>query len=403
MTAFDATKLLSARTSAVEEAAIIRMAQKARDLKAKGHDVVSLTLGEPDFDTPAFIQAAATQAMAQGFTHYAPVQGVPELRAALSEKLARENGLHYSAEEIAISNGAKQAITNAVYALIDEGDEVILLSPFWVAYEGIVRMAGGVPVQLHAGADEGFKVPASRIAAAITLKTKLIMLNSPNNPTGAVFTKAELEAIAAVVAQHPRLMLLSDEIYEYILFEGEMTSFGSLPGMRERTITINGFSKAYAMTGWRLGYAAAPLPVAKAMAKVQSTFTAGANAFVQRAAIAALKEGQTDATAMRESYRKRRDLIIGALKAIPGVRIENPPGTFYAFPDVSAFLGKRAGNHTLGTVDELCDWLLDTHGLACVPGSAFGDPNCLRLSFASSQADIIKGTDRLARALIDLI
>ena len=403
MTAFDATKLLSARTSAVEEAAIIRMAQKARDLKAKGHDVVSLTLGEPDFDTPAFIQAAATQAMAQGFTHYAPVQGVPELRAALSEKLARENGLHYSAEEIAISNGAKQAITNAVYALIDEGDEVILLSPFWVAYEGIVRMAGGVPVQLHAGADEGFKVPASRIAAAITLKTKLIMLNSPNNPTGAVFTKAELEAIAAVVAQHPRLMLLSDEIYEYILFEGEMTSFGSLPGMRERTITINGFSKAYAMTGWRLGYAAAPLPVAKAMAKVQSTFTAGANAFVQRAAIAALKEGQADATAMRESYRKRRDLIISALKAIPGVRIENPPGTFYAFPDVSAFLGKRAGNHTLGTVDELCDWLLDTHGLACVPGSAFGDPNCLRLSFASSQADIIKGTDRLARALIDLI
>ncbi len=403
MTAFDATKLLSARTSAVEEAAIIRMAQKARDLKAKGHDVVSLTLGEPDFDTPAFIQAAATQAMAQGFTHYAPVQGVPELRAALSEKLARENGLHYSAEEIAISNGAKQAITNAVYALIDEGDEVILLSPFWVAYEGIVRMAGGVPVQLHAGADEGFKVPASRIAAAITPKTKLIMLNSPNNPTGAVFTKAELEAIAAVVAQHPRLMLLSDEIYEYILFEGEMTSFGSLPGMRERTITINGFSKAYAMTGWRLGYAAAPLPVAKAMAKVQSTFTAGANAFVQRAAIAALKEGQTDATAMRESYRKRRDLIISALKAIPGVRIENPPGTFYAFPDVSAFLGKRAGNHTLGTVDELCDWLLDTHGLACVPGSAFGDPNCLRLSFASSQADIIKGTDRLARALIDLI
>jgi aspartate aminotransferase len=403
MTAFDATKLLSARTSAVEEAAIIRMAQKARDLKAKGHDIVSLTLGEPDFDTPAFIQAAATEAMRAGFTHYAPVQGVPELRAALSEKLARENGLNYSADEIAISNGAKQAITNAVYALIDEGDEVILLAPFWVAYEGIVRMAGGVPVQLHAGADEGFKVPASRIAAAITPKTKLIMLNSPNNPTGAVFTKPELEAIAAVVAQHPHLMLLSDEIYEYILFEGQLTSFGSLPGMRDRTITINGFSKGYAMTGWRLGYAAAPLPVAKAMAKVQSTFTAGANAFVQRAAIAALKHGEADATAMRESYRKRRDLIIGALKAIPGVKIENPPGTFYAFPDVSAFLGKRAGNHTLGTVDELCDWLLDVHGLASVPGSAFGDGNCLRLSFASSEADIIKGTDRLARALGDLI
>jgi aspartate aminotransferase len=402
MTAFDATKLLSARTAAVEEAAIIRMAQKARDLKAKGQDVVSLTLGEPDFDTPAFIQAAATEAMRQGFTHYAPVQGVPELRAALSEKLARENNLRYSADEIAISNGAKQAITNAVYALIDEGDEVILLAPFWVAYEGIVRMAGGVPVQLHAGADEGFKVPAARIAAAITPKTKLIMLNSPNNPTGAVFTKPELEAIAAIVAQHPNLMLLSDEIYEYILFEGTLTSFGSLPGMRDRTITINGFSKGYAMTGWRLGYAAAPLPVAKAMAKVQSTFTAGANAFVQRAAIVALKGGEADAAAMRESYRKRRDLIIGALKAIPGVKIENPPGTFYAFPDVSAFLGKRAGNHILNTVDELCDWLLETHGLASVPGSAFGDPNCLRLSFASSEADIKKGTQRLARALSEL-
>lgn len=402
MTAFDATTLLSARTSAVEEAAIIRMAQKARDLKARGHDVVSLTLGEPDFDTPAFIQQAATDAMRAGFTHYAPVQGIPELRAALSEKLARENGLHYSADEIAITNGAKQAITNAVYALIDEGDEVILLSPFWVAYEGIVRMAGGIPVQIHAGADEGFKVPASRIAAAITPKTKLIMLNSPNNPTGAVFSKAELEAIAAVVASHPRLMLMSDEIYEYILFEGELTSFGALPGMRERTITINGFSKGYAMTGWRLGYAAAPLPVAKAMAKVQSTFTAGANAFVQRAALAALKDGEADATRMRESYRIRRDLIITALKQIPGLKIKNPPGTFYAFPDVSAFLGKRAGNHTLNTVDELCDWLLDVHGLASVPGSAFGDANCLRLSFASSEEEITKGTERLAKALGEL-
>lgn len=402
MTAFDATNLLSARTSAVEEAAIIRMAQKARDLKAKGQDVVSLTLGEPDFDTPAFIQQAATDAMRAGFTHYAPVQGIPELRAALSEKLARENGLHYSAEEIAISNGAKQAITNAVYALVDEGDEVILLAPFWVAYEGIVRMAGGVPIQLHAGADEGFKVPASRIAAAITPKTKLIMLNSPNNPTGAVFSKAELEAIAKLVAQHPRLMLMSDEIYEYILFEGQLTSFGSLPGMRERTITINGFSKGYAMTGWRLGYAAAPLPVAKAMAKVQSTFTAGANAFVQRAALAAIKDGEADATRMRESYRIRRDLIITALQAIPGIKIENPPGTFYAFPDVSAFLGKRAGNHLINTVDELCDWLLDVHGLASVPGSAFGDGNCLRLSFASSEEDIKKGTHRLAKALGEL-
>lgn len=399
MTAFDATSNLSARASAVEEAAIIRMAQKARDLKAKGMDVVSLTLGEPDFDTPAIIQQAAIAAMQAGITHYAPVQGAPDLRAALAAKLSAENGLDYSADEIAISNGAKQAITNAVFSLIDEGDEVILLAPFWVAYESIVRMAGGKPVILHAGAAEGFKVPAARIAKAITAKTKLLMINSPCNPSGAVFTMHELEAIAALVAANPRLFVLADEIYETIIFEGSLTSFASLPGMRNRTITINGFSKAYAMTGWRLGYAAAPLPVARAMAKMQSTFTAGANAFVQRAAITALQKAGPDVAAMRESYRKRRDLIIAGLKAIPGLKIESPPGTFYAFPDVSAFLGKRVGNHVIDTVDQLCDWLLDEHGLASVPGSAFGDGNCLRLSFASSEADIAKGVQRLGKAL----
>ena len=402
MTAFDATSLISARVSAVEEAAIIRMAQKARDLRSQGKDIVSLTLGEPDFDTPAIVQQAATKAMAEGFTHYAPVAGIPELRQALAEKFARENQISYSPDEIALTNGAKQAITNAIHALIDEGDEVILLAPFWVAYEAIVRMVGGKPIILHAGADENFKVPASRIAAAITQKTKLLMINSPCNPSGAVFSTDELQAIAKLVEDNPRLMVLADEIYEHILFDGKLTSFASLPGMKQRTITINGFSKAYAMTGWRLGYAAAPLPIIRAMVKVQSAFTAGANFFVQKAAITALEQAGDEARAMCQSYRQRRDLMIAGLKAIPGIQIESPPATFYAFPDVSAFLGKKSGNHVMDNVDMLCDWILEEHGLASVPGSAFGDAKCLRLSFASSEADIQKGIERLSLALTSL-
>ena len=400
MTAFDATKLLSARTSAVEEAAIIRMAQKARDLKAKGHDVVSLTLGEPDFDTPAFIQAAATQAMAQGFTHYAPVQGVPELRAALSEKLARENGLHYSAEEIAISNGAKQAITNAVYALIDEGDEVILLSPFWVAYEGIVRMAGGVPVQLHAGADEGFKVPASRIAAAITPKTKLIMLNSPNNPTGAVFTKAELEAIAAVVAQHPRLMLLSDEIYEYINFTGERHhSIAEFESVHNRTVIINGFSKGFAMTGWRLGYIAAPQWIADACIKIQGQFTSGAASFSQKAAAYALLSDMTPTFKMTEEFQKRRDLFVRLLSEVEGFKVNHPTGAFYVFPDISFYFGKSDGENTIHNADDFADYILYHAHVAIVSGDAFGDPDCVRLSYSLGEADLTEAVVRIKKAV----
>ena len=399
MTAFDATPQLSARVSAVEEAAIIRMSQKARELRNQGMDIVSLTLGEPDFDTPAIIQQAASRAMAEGFTHYAPVPGIPELRQALAQKFARENNIAYSPEEIAVTNGAKQAITNAIHALIDAGDEAILLAPYWVAYEALIRMVGGKPIVLHAGADEGFKVPAKRIAAAITDKTKLLMMNSPCNPTGAVFSRDELQEIANIVKDQPHLLVLADEIYEHILFDGKLISFASLPGMKERTITINGFSKAYAMTGWRLGYAAAPLPIIRAMAKVQSAFTAGANYFVQKAGIVALEQAGPDAKKMCEIYRRRRDLIISGLKAIPGIKIENPPATFYAFPDISAFLGKRAGNHVIDNVDQLCDWILQEHGLATVPGSAFGDGNCLRLSFAASEADIEKGVARLASAL----
>ena len=325
---FDHSALLSPRANAADEGAIIRMSQRTRELRAQGHDVVALTIGEPDFDTPLKIRDAAKDAMDQGFTHYSPVAGIPELREAIAEKLRVENGLNYKASEIVLANGTKQAINNAVLSLIGPGDEVIILAPYWVSYEGSVKFAQGTPVVLQSNVEEGYKVPVARIAAAITPKTKLIILNSPCNPTGAVWTRIELEEIAALVRAHPMLMVLSDEIYEYILFEGEMVSFGSLPDMLERTITLNGFSKGFAMTGWRLGYAAAPEPIAKAMARMQSIISAGANQFVQRAAITALKGPRDDVEKMRVQYKARRDLVLQGLRAIEGVKIADIPGTF---------------------------------------------------------------------------
>ena len=394
MNRFDAASCLSRRTAAVEEAAIIRMAQRARDLQAKGRSIVSLTLGEPDFDTPLHIQAAATEAMRQGHTHYAPVAGIPALRRAIAKKLEAENGLQYSESEIVLANGAKQAITDIVFATIDEGDEAILLAPYWVAYEGILRMAGAAPVILHAGIEDGFKVSAARICEAITPRTKLLFINSPNNPSGAIYSQQELEETASVLRSHSRVLVISDEIYEYIEFVGKVPSIGALPGMRERTVTVNGFSKSFAMTGWRLGYAAAPAPVAKAIAKVQGTFTAGANAFVQHAAIAALEGGRGDVMRMKESYLQRRAIAVASLRRIEGIRVREPQGTFYVFPDVSSLLGRDG----LTTVDALCDWLLEIHGLAVVPGTAFGDDRCIRISFAADEADLKEGLRRLAQA-----
>ena len=402
MTSFDAASLLTARTRTADEGAIIRMAQKSRDLRAKGMDVVSLTVGEPDFDTPENIQHAATAAMKAGFTHYSPVQGIPELRAAISAKLKTENALDYAPAEICLTNGAKQALANAILSLVDVGDEVVMLAPYWVSYDITVRFAGGTPVVLHATVEEDYKVPASRIAQAITPRTKLLILNSPNNPTGAVWSAAELEAIAVLVRAHPKMMVLSDEIYEYLIFDGVMSSIAALPGMRERTVTVNGFSKGFAMTGWRLGFSAAVEPITKAMVRMQSTFTTGANQFVQRAAIAALEGPRHEVERMRQRYQARRDTVLQGLRAIPGVRIGAIPATFYAFPDVSALLGRTAGNHRLDTTDQLCDWLLEHHGVATVPGTAFGAPESVRLSFAASEADIGKAMERLTAALVSL-
>lgn len=402
MIKFDTSTLLSSRVSAADEGAIIRMSQKTRELRALGHDIVSLTIGEPDFDTPLNIRDAAKDALDKGFTHYGPVAGIPELREAIAEKLRSENGLNYQAANVVLANGTKQAINNAVLSLIGPGDEAVIPAPFWVSYEGSVKLAQGKAVIVPSDVSENYKPPIARIAAAITPATKLLFINSPSNPTGAVWTRAELEAIAAIVRAHPKLMVLSDEIYEYILFDGEMISFGSLPGMLERTITLNGFSKGFAMTGWRLGYSAGPLPVAQAMARMQSIISAGANQFVQRAALAALKGPRADVEKMRLAYATRRDLVLNGLRAIAGVQIAPIPATFYAFPDVSAFLGRRVGNHVMETTDQLCDWLLESHGVCVVPGTAFGAPHSIRLSFAASEADIKKALLRLEQGLQSL-
>ncbi len=402
MIKFDSSALLSSRVSSADEGAIIRMSQKTRELRALGHDIVALTIGEPDFDTPLNIRDAAKDALDKGFTHYGPVAGIPELREAIAEKLRTENGLDYQAANVVLANGTKQAINNAVLSLIGPGDEAVIPAPFWVSYEGSVKLAQGKAVIVPSDVSENYKPPIARIAAAITPATKLLFINSPSNPTGAVWTRAELEEIAALVRAHPKLMVLSDEIYEYILFDGEMISFGSLPGMLERTITLNGFSKGFAMTGWRLGYSAGPLPVAQGMARMQSIISAGANQFVQRAALAALKGPRADVEKMRLAYATRRDLVLNGLRAIAGVQIAPIPATFYAFPDVSAFLGRRVGNHVIETTDQLCDWLLESHGVCVVPGSAFGAPHSIRLSFAASEADIKKALLRLEQGLQSL-
>ncbi len=396
MTDFD--QILSKSTRGVEDSIIIKMAQRARDLKAQGRDVVSLTIGEPDFDTPEFIKQAATDAMADGFTHYSPMPGMVPLREALSAKLKAENGLSYGSDEIVVTNGAKQAITNAAFALLDAGDEVIMPTPFWVAYEGISVMAGGTPVILKTTSRDGFKMTPAALEAAVTDRTKLLIFSNPCNPSGAVYTRDELEVLAEIVRRHPRMMVMSDEIYEYIIFDKPHVSFGTLDGMRERTITINGFSKGFAMTGWRLGFLAAAQPVAKACAKVQGTFTAGANAFVQMAGVTALEESREECRKMTASYHKRRDLIAKLLADIPGVSVRPPDGTFYIFPDVSAHLGKTAGNHRVESVEDLCLWLLEEHDVATVPGGAFGDADCLRMSFACNEEDIEKGIGRMREA-----
>lgn len=393
---------LSNRIEAIEESATLAMAAKAREFKSKGIDVISLSLGEPDFKTPQHICEAAKKAIDEGkYFAYPPVPGYQDLREALAAKYQKDNKVAYKAENIVISNGAKQSIANAMIALINPGDEVIVFSPFWVSYDALVRLAEGIPVLVHGGIENDFKVTAKQLEAAITPKTKAIIFSSPCNPTGSVFTGKELEEIAKVVVKH-NLIAIADEIYEHINYTGEQVSIASFPGMLERTITVNGFAKGFAMTGWRVGYIAAPKWVADGCNKVQGQITSANCSIAQRAALAAITGDIEPTNKMVAEYRKRRDIVYELLKDIPGVKTNLPQGAFYFFPDVSSYFGKSNGTFTVKNSDDFALYMLEQAHVSMVPGGAFGDGKCVRLSYAASEKDLREAMKRMKEALSKL-
>lgn len=383
----------------MEESATLRMTQLARNLKAQGHDVISLSIGEPDFDTPDHIKEAAKKALDEGYTKYTPVPGLMELRQAICTKFKRDNGLEFKPDQIVVSNGAKQTIANLCLALLDEGDEVIILAPYWVSYSAIVELAGGVPVLVKAGIEQDYKVSAEQVAEAMTDKTKMVIFSSPCNPTGSVFLRSELEAIADVLSKQENIFIVSDEIYEYINFTDQHTSIGTIPSVADRTITVNGFAKGFAMTGWRLGYMGGPAWIAEACTKIQGQVTSGANSFGQRAAAEALLGDMTPSTDMRNAFLTRRDLVIDLLNEIPGFKVNKPEGAFYIFPDISEYFGKSDGEVTINNADEFAEYILNTAYVAVVSGSAFGADNCFRLSYAASEDQLREAIRRIGEAV----
>lgn len=391
--------MLSDKVASMSESATIRMSQKARELKSQGHDVISLSLGEPDFDTPQHIKDAAVKALAEGYTKYTPVPGLPDFVSAISEKFKRDNDLEYSTKEIIVSNGAKQSIANVCLSLLNKGDEAIIFAPYWVSYVEIVKFAGGTPIVVSAGIDQDFKVTAEQVEAAINHKTKMIIFSSPCNPTGSVYTKEELESLAEVIKKHDNIVVVSDEIYEYINFTGKHASIGAIDGMRDRTVTVNGMSKGFSMTGWRLGYMGAPQWIVAACSKVQGQFTSGANAFAQKAAADALLGDMQPAEDMKAAFLKRRDLVKKGLEEIPGVKVNDPQGAFYFFPDVSYYFKKTKGSHYIDDANDLCEYILEAGHVALVSGSAFGNDNCIRLSYAASEAQLTEALKRIKSAL----
>jgi aspartate aminotransferase len=375
------------------------MAQLGREVKAQGHDVISLSLGEPDFDTPDHIKEAAKAALDAGKTKYTPVAGTAELREAVSAKFKRDNDLDYSPAQIVVSTGAKQSIANVAQAMLNPGDEAIILAPYWVSYSDIVKVAQGVPVPVGAGIEDDYKVSAAAIEAAITDRTKFVLFSSPCNPTGSVYTHDELAAIAKMLAKYPHIYVVADEIYEHINFTGKHVSIGTFPELKDRTITVNGFSKGFAMTGWRLGYIGAPQIIAKACAKLQGQCTSGANSIAQAAGTLALNSSLEPSLKMKEAFAARRELIIKGLEEIDGLRVNRPQGAFYIFPDVAAFFGKSNGEYTINTSDDLSEYLLMTAYVATVGGSAFGAPTCIRISYAASEAALTEAVARIKKAL----
>ncbi|MEM6846332.1 MAG: pyridoxal phosphate-dependent aminotransferase [Bacteroidota bacterium] len=391
---------LSKRIQKLAESATIAMAQKAREFKAKGFDIISLSLGEPDFKTPQHIQDAAKAAIDEGkYFGYSPVPGYLDLRQAIAEKLQRDNGLSYTPNQIVVSTGAKQSIANVFMCLLNPGDEVVVYSPYWVSYAEIIKVAEGVPVPIMGTLENNFKATADQLKDAINPRTKAVIYSSPSNPTGSVFTRGEMEAMAAVLRQHPDIYVVADEIYEFINFQEEHVSMAALPGMYDNTVTINGFSKGYAMTGWRLGYIAAPEWIAKACGKIQGQFTSGTNSIAQRAAIAALKGDMSTTQEMKIAYQYRRDLVLELLKDVPGVETYVPTGAFYLFPDVSAYFGKSDGETTVANASDLCMYVLNQAHVSLVTGEAFGAPNCVRLSFAASDEQLKEAIGRIKEVL----
>jgi aspartate aminotransferase len=375
---------LSTRVNELEESATIAMARLSRELQEQGHDIISLSLGEPDFITPDDIREAAKKAIDDGFTHYPPIAGYLDLRKAISEKFKRENNLDYKTDQIIVSTGAKQSIANVVFCLVNPGDEVIVPTPYWVSYSQIIQLAGGIPVFVKTTVENDFKPSAEQIKAAITPKTKLLIYSSPCNPTGSMYTKEELKSIADVIYPHPQIFILSDEIYEHIRFEMEHESIAQFDFIKDRVIIVNGVAKGYAMTGWRIGYIGASTEIAKACDKMQGQFTSAASSIAQKATVKAVSTDYKNYEYMRTSFLKRRDMVLDIMRDIPGWKFNKPVGAFYVFPDVSYFFGKSDGETTIKNATDLCMYLLKDAKVSLVTGEAFGDDNCVRLSYATS-------------------
>lgn len=394
---------LSNRINKLSESATIAMAQRSRELKSQGKDVISLSLGEPDFHTPEFIKEAAKKAIDENYTTYTPVPGYLELREAISRKFKRDNDLDYSPEQIVVSTGAKQSIANLMLCLVNPGEEVILPAPYWVSYMEIAKMAEGTPKVIAAGIDQDFKITAKQLEEAISDKSRLMIYSSPSNPTGSIYSREELAELADVIAKHPDFYVISDEIYEYINFSGKHHSLAQFDKIKDQVITVNGLSKGFAMTGWRCGYIGAPKWIAEACSKMQGQVTSGTCSITQRAAIAALEADPEVVTKdMRAAFKSRRNLVADQLEAIEGMVVNRPPGAFYLFPDVSAFFGKSFKGKKIETAEELSYFLLDEALVATVGGDAFGSPNCLRISVATSEDNLNKAMDRITKALKQL-
>lgn len=390
---------LSDRINNLSTSQTLAMAALARELKAQGKDIISLSLGEPDFNTPDFIKEAAKKAIDENYSTYSPVDGYMDLKEAICRKFKRDNNLDYKPANVVVSTGAKQSLYNIAQVMLNDGDEVILPAPYWVSYSEIVKMSGGIPVEVPTSIENDFKITPQQLEAAITPKTKMIWYSSPCNPSGSVYSREEFTAIAEVLKKYPNIYIVADEIYEHINFSGTFCSIASIPGMFERTITVNGVAKAFAMTGWRIGYIGAPEFIAKACTKMQGQVTSGANSIAQRATITAVDADPSVLNEMVAAFKSRRDLVVGLIKEIPGLKINTPEGAFYVFPDVSSFFGKTLRGTLINNADDFSMYLLSEANVATVTGDAFGNPNCIRFSYATSEELLTEAIKRIKEVL----